>query len=339
MYRDVPIGALKGLGSTVKSVANIGGAVMDKALGTLSGSTLFEDNKKKLAPGMANIDAALKPEGVGQQLGFAGEQIGEFFLPGGVVGRATSFASKALKGAGAVGEATKLASVAPRALSFAQRALAVGKKAVPQALSDASTSLQQTGDAKEAAMTGGVSAVLGASAPLVKWLGKKITSESSRVINSLVRPISKEFEFGRNAGAGVVREGVSGATRESFYNNLISKKDELGGLIGEKLAGASDKVVDVTPAINSIDDFVKKANKAGDSALATRLRDIKNAMISQFDETTGEVVGKKSLTMSPENARILKTEIGEAMRWTGQAFDNDINQARAGVYRGINNII
>lgn len=161
MYRDIPLGALKGLGSTVKSVANIGGAVMDKTLGTLSGSTLFEDNKKKLAPGMANIDAALKPEGVGQQLGFAGEQIGEFFLPGGVVGRATSFASKAIKGAGAIGEATKLASVAPRALSFAQRALAVGKKVVPQALSDASTSLQQTGDVKEAAMTGGITAVMG----------------------------------------------------------------------------------------------------------------------------------------------------------------------------------
>ena len=341
LYQDVPLGIAKGIGSTIESVGSMGANALDKTLGTLSGSTMFDANKKKLEPGASNVQNALKPNGFGQKLGFAGEQIGEFFVPGGVAGKTASFASKGLKTAEAANAVSKIATTAPKAMTFAERALALGKKVLPQALSDASTSLQQTGDAKEAAMTGGVSSILGVSAPLVKWMGKKISAQSSRVINSLVKPVSKEFEFGRNAGAGVVREKVTGATRESFYKNLFAKRQELGAKIGKELSNVNGVTVDASEAVTVFDDLIKKANKGGkkNAALVERLKNERDALTGIFSEATGERIGSRSLKLTPEKARELKTMIGDDMQWTGQAFDNQINQAKAAAYRKLNDLI
>lgn len=349
IFWDIAKGAAKGLGSTISTIGEIGDAALSKTVG--AGIAALTGDKGASTPvGLNSTEKNLErvtgkkdlltPTNTAQKIGYGAEQIGEFFLPGGIAGKAASTASKLVKSAKVAEEVvTKVAPKIPEAVSLVQKTLKLGTKIAPQVASDTATALQQTGDTKEAGMTGVISAGFGAASPVVKWLGTNIASKAPRIINSLIKPLSKEFEFGKNAGAGVVKEGVKGATIGSFYDNLVAKRKEIGTLIGEKLSKVKDVKVDVTPAVNSLDEAIKKANKQGEAALATRLREVKNALVSEFDEATGEAIGSKDLVMSPENARKFKTEIGEAIRWTGQAFDNDVNQARVNVYRQINDAI
>lgn len=332
--KQLVTGAAKGVGSTVSTLGEIGESAMSKTVGrgvqTITGkkvSSVGHGGTEEVL-GKLGVKDAFTPTTGGQKLGFGVEQIGEFFTPGGAV-------TKGSKAVEAVAGAGKLAKYS--------KGLGQTAKVVGESLASGGVSLAQTGDvgeAKTSALLGGAGAAVAPGAQKVakafkEYMGEKV---APKVINSLVKPISKEFEFGKNAGAGVVKEGIKANTREGLLTKITERKTALGDEIG----GLLDKVktnIDVAPAINKIDDAIKKANKAGDSTLSSRLKEVKQALTSEFDEVTGEVIGKKNMILSPSDARKFKTEIGEAARWTGQAFDNDVNQARVAIYRGINDLI
>lgn len=94
--QDIGTGILKGVGSTARGTAQTGERGLEAVTRPLTGVGRQEQTgAEKLIP-----EEAVRPEGIGQQIGFAGEQIGEFLVPGAGATKAAKVAQKAVKGGG-----------------------------------------------------------------------------------------------------------------------------------------------------------------------------------------------------------------------------------------------
>lgn len=329
------VGALKGLGSTVSTVGEIG----EKGIrAVLPGMRASDVQLGKTEKDLANlgVENAFTPTTKAQKVGFAAEQIGEFFIPGGAA------RAGAVKVGAKVSPAISAAARAGVGATKGQRALIAGTKLAGESAGQAAVSLAQTGDVKEAGATGAINAVV--SPAISKGLPKAASylreNVSPRIINSLVKPLSKEFEFGRNAGRGVVREGIKAATRGGLLKKITGVKKSIGKQIDQTLRAAPKGTkIDIEPALTAVRNLVRKANKEGNTELAEAIKRVEGQITNVYDPATGAILRTRNPMISPVNARKLKTAIGNSVRWHNQAFDNDINQARVAAYRAIRNAI
>lgn len=289
------IGVAKGAGSTAFGLGSLVNSASKAFQSPLYPQTGIGD---MIQPGAFDQKPPeLVPQGTAQKVGFAGEQMAEFLLPGGA-------ATKAGKGLG------------------------LAKNAGLQALAAGGVGAAQSGgDPTETAIAAGAGA---AGAPLGvagEWLAQKVPP---RIINSLIKPISKEFRFGRNPGSGVVDEGIMAPTIGKLQEKVSAKLQTVGETIGTMLdtEAANKKLIDLAPMLAPLDAAATKATRMGETALAERLTALKEAPM--FSE--------KPL-VTPKEAAEVKKLLGESTRWTGQAFDADLNKAKVAVYRLINDAI
>jgi hypothetical protein len=161
-------------------------------------------------------------------------------------------------------------------------------------------------------------------------------------MNALLKPLGKEFLFGKNPGK-IVEEGLTANTRKGLLEKIVGKKKEVGALIETALTdpAAAAKRIDIKPLLTPIDEAVKKAVSRGDQTLVDRLLAVKSGLTNNFELVGSKVkpTGAKELLLSPKDAQIFKREIGEATKWTGQVFDNEVNKVRAQVYSAIDKAI
>lgn len=141
---------------------------------------------------------------------------------------------------------------------------------------------------------------------------------------------------------GTFRLAGDGGNRLAAYKFLESK-----GLLQAKdidvvIKGGEgvSKTLDITSKIvDPIKAAKAQAIRSGDKTLFARLTDLEEGLTKEFGDDFA-VVGDKSLSgMTPKDVQQLKINIGKDTRWTGQAFDNDINKVRVAIYRGLNDAI
>ena len=191
-----------------------------------------------------------------------------------------------------------------------------------------------------------VGAVAGKVGDVMGGAGEKLPGQ---IMNSILKPGIKEFNFGKNPGTAVANEGITASSKEGLLNKIISTKKSIGENIGTVLKSAigKDKTIDVGKIINdSISEDIQSAIKSGDVELGRRLVNIKKGLTEEFvpDETsdTGmRATGvKKDLSaLSPNDANEIKKQIGEDTHWTNQAYDNEVNQSRVKIYGQINDAV
>jgi hypothetical protein len=218
-----------------------------------------------------------------------------------------------------------------------QELLGIGTEAVSGAVAEA------TG-----ALGGKVLGAVAKSKPAqagVKWLSEKIPF---RITNSILKPISKEFDFGKNPGQAVVDERIVAPTRGILRDKIIAKKKEIGGALADVIERASvgDDVaqIDLEPLImQPIREAMLGAKKRGESVYYNALVDLMEGLTSDFEEKGGRLVVKsvlgqemkKPLVVSPFGAWMEKQNLGDGIRWTGQAFDNDLNQVKFRIFSNV----
>lgn len=322
---DVGIGALK------KAAHSAIGAVdlVKRGLDFIANKTVGGKRTENL--GEVVPEKTLEPTTTAQKVGGAAEQIGEFFLPGGI--------TKGVRASLKVATAPDIIKILARGALGAAEA--------------ASVTAVQGGNAEQvanAAKTGGAFDVIPAATnklleskagqSVVRWLTEKIPS---RMVNSILRPAEKDFHFGRNPGLGVVEEGITANTRGDLLIKIADKKHEIGQAIDEALSApaVASKTIDVTPALAPIEEAVKKATKSGEQDLVRRLLDLRDGLTQEFDLVGRDLVnrGPKRLALSPKEVQQMKIELGQATRWTGQAFDSDINRVKTAVYRNLDGMV
>ena len=335
---ELASGALKGAGSTGFGIAKVGEKIAD-----ITGlNTALKFIGEKLGVGSLEARVGEKPKALetkttAEEIGFGAEQLGEFFIPVGGGAKAVSTIEK----------------IAPKASKIAR----IGAEAIGEGAEYFTKSAAQTGDLEAAAESGAISAAIPpvisvagkATAPLKKYLSEKI---APRAINSLIKPVAKEFSFGRNPGAGIAAEGIVANTRQGLLDAVTAKKKEVGQEIGNLLKGktAANKIIDVEPLLAPIDEAITSAAGRGEQGLVNRLTNLRNGLTTEFETiTTRTAAGTKevravprrqrNLQMTPEDARKFKTELGEATRWHGLPFDGELNQVKVAVYRKLDDAL
>lgn len=305
---DVGKGFLKGAQSTVSNVGSFGQKALEGITGVKSQTPTLNQT----------IGDKLKPTNTAQSIGFGAEKIGEFFVPGGV----------GLK-------ATKGASLAARAGT--------------EALGTGLVASAQGSKPKDIATIAGISAaipIVGTLASIITTPAKKILAEriSPALLNKyILRPVAKDFHFGKDPGLGVAKEGLKANTREGLLKEISTRKKLLGSQIDTTLQDASiaTKKIDVGSALKGLDKKIAKAAEEGEEALYSRLSKIREGITGKFKIIDGKAVkiADRPLQLTPLEAAQLKRRIGGSSKWTGQAFDQEVNQARVEVYRALNEMI
>lgn len=165
---------------------------------------------------------------------------------------------------------------------------------------------------------------------------KALNKAPAAIINSLIKPLLKDFSYGKNPGRGVAREGIIGNTFEELVQNITGKLGELGNKLNTIYSKAKNKL-NLTKALDPLDEAITYAEKNPrvNKAIITRLQDTLKDILGVVDDPkTGlSYVTRKLKNITAKEAFELKQTIGDLTRWTGQMSDDKIvNKALKQVY-------
>lgn len=305
------LGAVKGALNTVSNITGLASKVPAPLGALLPPLTGLAVANKKLEPHKENF----QPQGTAEKLGFGAEQVGEFFLPAGLAGKAA--------------KATQLGRLGTlSALAGTEAATTFG------------VSKLQGQSTKNAATNAAIAGAFPVAGALIKPITTKL---SSRLINSLIKPRELDFRFGKNPGLAVAEEGITGNSIQALAKNISSVRRSIGKQIDRLLnqPEVATKVQNISPAFQPIDDAIEKAVQRGEQDFVTRLIQFRDGITKDYRLVKGKLVeqGVKKLDLSPKEIQLLKTQVGEGTRWTGQAFDSDVNRVKVQVYQRLNDLV
>lgn len=180
------VGLVKGVGSTVRGLGEMGTKTLNIGTGLLgqapqAGADIYNPETEL----GSQVKETLRPSGVGQNIGFFTEKIGEFLAPSSLVTKSQ---------AGITGAVNALPLGTSAVASATKGLLGVAGRAVPEALSAGGVSLVQSGgDVKtakrDALLAGGSSAVLGGIGSAYRGaMNLAFGPEETRVLVKALKP-------------------------------------------------------------------------------------------------------------------------------------------------------
>lgn len=177
-------------------------------------------------------------------------------------------------------------------------------------------------DAVDSAIIGAAFPVAGKVGSAAKALLPSTADAGAKVINSLVKPLLKDFSYGKNPGKAVAEAGIVANSLDDLAVKIKGVKNSVGQQISD-LMKTSSKVFDVSGALDPIDDAITKANNSPrtNAAIITRLQNLKDDILRISDDVP---TGRPLNNLSAEDVFELKREIGDLTRWTGNATDDEI---------------
>ena len=276
--------------------------------------------------------------------------------------KAVKAATKAVVPAAQVaGEATglgsKLAQVGKQYLK------STGKLAATGYGYDVANNLKDGKTGTEAA-TPGLGTAVGAALPVLPALSKTAgafgKASAPKIVNSLVKPLLKDFAYGKNPGRAIAEEGITGNNLEHLSQNISNRRGEIGKEIGSlssrldatadtaaEAGGRGRQVLQLEGSLKPIDEAMQTAAKTNNSTLLNRLQQVKEALTDNL--TLGEADGAPTIVKgNPRNldaanfaqAFDLKRQIGDMTQWTGNASDDKlVNGALKKIYGGVKEAI
>lgn len=251
----------------------------------------------------SKVKESLQPKGTAEKIGSFVGDVASYVLPG-------SAAMKATKGA-----------------SFLTKAAVLGA-------SDATmTTIRQGEFNRESVDSAIISSVFpfagkGLTTLKTSLLGK---NAGAKVINSLIKPLLKDFSYGKNPGRAVAESGIVANNLDDLAIGIRNARQDIGEQISEKIANTKT-VYSVNDSMAALDDAIKEAQKSPrtNSAIINRLQNLKDDLL---------VVGEDGLptrkldNLTAQEVFEIKKEVGDLTRWTGNASDDEIvNKALKNVY-------
>jgi len=197
----------------------------------------------------------------------------------------------------------------------------------------------------------GTAAVLGGAIPGVGQLASKglntvlsrATPEAERLINSLIKPLSKDFAYGKNPARGILNEGIVASTFDDLSHKVVEKTNLVGegiGAIGQKLDQAG-VTLNLVPALKPIEDAIQSAAKSNNQTLFNSLNNVKTALL--HDMSAGvDATGAPAIVKGAEknlvgatygDAKNFLSDIASHTKFTGNPSDDKaLNAATRSAY-------
>lgn len=309
--QQVGTGAAKELASTGLGIGQIGRGIqkiLSSGVDLVTGTKGFGLGEPSILDkgSEAELKAreALTPQGAGEKIGAFGAELATFAIPGGA-------ATKATKGANVLTRAGALGAT------------------------DITTAAIQQGEFNKEAVDAGIIAaafpVVGKAGQLAKGALPSGSDAGGRVINSLIKPLLKDFSYGKNPGKAVAEAGITANSLDELGSKIKVARQQVGEEISNKISQNTDQF-DATDALKSLDEAIANAKKAPstNAAIINRLEGVKSDLL-QIGE---DGVPKRKLTdMTANELWEFNKEIGDLARWTGNASDDEIvNKAIRNAY-------
>lgn len=275
---------------------------------------------------------------------------------------AANLASKAGKVAKVGGEIAQASKVAPAVAQGAKTTGFLGNVGKSAALGygmDVSQKLGQGDTNAQSVLTPGLGTLtggaLGAGGAVLSKAGDSI---GARIVNSLIKPLKKDFSYGKNPGRAVAEMGIVGNSLDDLASNIGTARKQIGqeiSQIGESVPNLKinlNKIEQYDPltkgkttasVLKPIEDAMEQAARTNNPAMFQRLQQTKKALVEELGMGTGEngpmIVSKgvRDFTqMGYKGAQELKQHIGDMTAWTGNPSDDKaINAALKSVWSNI----
>lgn len=291
-------GAAKEVGSAIFEAGKFGAETLGRVPRAITGqgftpAPVFEKPKQ------------LEAKGLQEKSGMLGVQAAEFIAPS----KRVTQAQEVLK---------LLAEKLPSGLKGIGKLLGV---VAPEAVTTGAVSKIQ-GQSKEEVdrnilIASGVPIVGRALAGSVR-----LTKEQApRVINSLIKPLLKDFSYGKNPGEAIAKEGIIANSLEELGQKVAARRKEIGGEISNIVKNQKYKDVrfDISKQVDDIfDDAISNAQRAPQT---------NEALISRLNRAKSDLSINNLQRMSPEQLWNFKQTVGEITKWTGNQSDDQLVNA------------
>jgi hypothetical protein len=302
VLQQIGTGAAKELASTSIGIGSIGRSFqkglskgVDALFGTegfgLGGESVLDKGSDK----QTKAQEFLKPEGTAQKTGSFLTEAATFAIPGGA-------AVKATKGA-----------------NFATKTGALVASDVGV------TAAQQGGLDRESIDAGIIAAafpIAGKGAQAARGLLPSAPDAGGKVINSLIKPLLKDFSYGKNPGKAVAEAGITANSLDELAIKIKEVRRQTGEEISQRVAQNTDRF-NATESLVALDEALTDALKAPNtnSAIITRLQGVKDDLLQVGEDG---IPTRKLEDLSATEMWEFNKEIGDLARWTGNASDDEI---------------
>lgn len=263
----------------------------------------------------------------------------------GKVGFGTNLELKGLPQFATLAKGTSFINRGAQALNYAGRiaenaALGVGFNTA----SNLNQGRPVTEGATTAAILGGATPIAGTAASKLKGGVQETAFKGAEAeINSLIKPLLKNFGYGKDPARGVLREGIVANSFSDLVEQVKSKIRTIGAEIGSTGKIISDQGIslDLSPALAPIDKAMTEAAKANNPTLLQRLYDVKVALTNDLRMgTTKEgapiiIKGepRELGQMTYEQATKFLSDIKDHTKFTGNLSDDTaLNMASKQAY-------
>lgn len=323
---DVGVGAVKGAVSTAQNVGNLVAKPIAAGIDALS----LKEGQKPRPVGFD--ESTLEPTNAPQKVGNFLEQAAELAVPISKVGAA----AKGVKLLTNVAEAGKLAKTATVAVNTLPKAAA-------EALTTAGIVSAQNGHVDGDSVAAGI---VSGALPFAGIAGKALSQGfgsglSARIINSLIKPLAKDFSYGKNPGRAVAEEGIVASSLDDLGAKIGETLDTRVGELKQMLTAADNTgaKIDLTHTLKPIDTAIAEAKAAPrtNSSIISRLEAVRDDLIGLTDNGSGDMVPTRNIaSVSPTEAVDFKRLVGKLTKFTSNASDDkEVNAALKKVYGGI----
>lgn len=246
------------------------------------------------------LDKATTPTNSYESAGKTFADIGQFFIPGAAAGKA-GVAAKAESG------------LAKLAKEMAQEGIEFGTI----------SALQEGEVNKDTLIAAGIASAFPAAGktlePVAKLLREKV---APRLINSLIKPSLKEFNYGSNPGKIIAEKQISANTLDDLFKKLRAEKKLVGQKIGESARSATERV----DAEKIIKDFLSENGKR------INLRLIDEGGEARFNRIIDRLYDRDIKNLDGAGLHELQKDIGNMTIWSGQAYEKEVNQLLHDLY-------
>lgn len=230
----------------------------------------------------------------------AGE-VGSLAIPAGEVGTLAKLGTKSI---GAGEKTATLVKAGTEGAAFtAGQGLAENKK---QSLNDYATNI-------------GLNVAIPGAGIAAQSIGENIPA---RIINSLIKPLQKDFAYGKNPGKSVAELVPPANNFEDLITNIKTTLNDVGNRIGSVVSQSPNlKQIDLSYTLKPIDDAIAKASQAKgtNATLIQRLQTVKQDLVDNINNG-----------IDPQSYKGL---VGDLTKWTGSVSDDAlVNKSLKQVY-------
>jgi hypothetical protein len=233
--------------------------------------------------------------------------------------------------------------LAPKFTPVVIKALSFGKGVIPRAVeqgalgvgfntsSNVANNRPVFENSKTAFTLGAALPVAGTAASAAKQkVFQGTASTGARLINSLIKPLAKDFSYGKNPGRTVASEGIVFNSLEEGAVKIAQRRNEIGQEISTRVE-ASGKRYNAQDVLSPIDEAISQARKSPrtNAALIKRLEDTKADLLQVESDGAGKIIKQRNLAdITAKELFEFKKDIADLTKFTGNASDDAaINKA------------